>query len=78
MRKELALMRIKAGSGDFPGGPVVRNLLASAGDRGPIPALGRSHVLQGNSSSFNYISKNSLIFVSSYINLIHYFPCEKQ
>jgi len=48
VRKELALMRIKAGSGDFPGGPVVRNLLASAGDRGPIPALGRSHVLQGN------------------------------
>ena len=41
-------MRIKAGSGDFPGGPVVRNLLANAGDIGSIPALGRSYMLQGN------------------------------
>ena len=28
---------------DFPGGPVVKNLPASAGSRGSIPGLGRSH-----------------------------------
>ena len=33
---------------DFPGGPVVRNLPASAGDMALIPGLGRSHMLQGN------------------------------
>ena len=27
----------------FPGGPVVKNLLANAGDRGSIPGPGRSH-----------------------------------
>ena len=31
---------------DFPGGPVVKNLPANAEDRGLIPGLGRSHVLQ--------------------------------
>ena len=29
---------------DFPGGPVVKSLPASAGDTGLIPGLGRSHV----------------------------------
>ena len=33
---------------DFPGGPVVKNLPAGAGDTGLIPGLGRFHVLQGN------------------------------
>ena len=33
---------------DFPDGPVVKNLPASAGDVGLIPGLRRSHVLQGN------------------------------
>ena len=33
---------------DFPGGPVVRNLPANAGNRGSIPGLGRFHMLQGN------------------------------
>ena len=33
---------------DFPGGPVVRNLPANAGDRGSIPSAGRFHMLQGN------------------------------
>ena len=28
--------------GMFPGGPVVKNLLANAGDTGSIPGLGRS------------------------------------
>ena len=33
---------------DFPGGPVVRNLPASAGDTGSIPGLGRFNMLWGN------------------------------
>ena len=33
---------------DFPGGLVVKNTLANAGDIGSIPGLGRFHVLQGN------------------------------
>ena len=33
---------------DFPGGPVAKNLPASAGDTGLIPGLGRFHMLQGN------------------------------
>ena len=30
--------------GGFPGGSVVKNLPANAGDTGSIPGLGRSHV----------------------------------
>ena len=33
----------KATEQGFPGGSVVKNLLASAGDMGVIPGLGRSH-----------------------------------
>ena len=29
---------------DFPGGTVVKNLLANAGDVSSIPGLGRSHM----------------------------------
>ena len=36
------------GEGDFPGGAVVKNLPASAGDTGSIPVLGRSHMPQSN------------------------------
>ena len=32
---------------DFPGGPVVKNLSANAGDMGSIPGLGRSQMPQG-------------------------------
>ena len=32
----------------FPGGPVVKNLLANAWDMGSTPGLGRPHMLQGN------------------------------
>ena len=32
----------------FPGGAVVRNLPANAGDTGLIPGLGRSHMPQSN------------------------------
>ena len=33
---------------DFPGGAVVKNPPASAGDTGSSPGPGRSHVLQSN------------------------------
>ena len=32
---------------DFPGGAVVKNLPANAGDTGSSPGLGRSHMPQG-------------------------------
>ena len=34
--------------GGFPGGTVVANLLANAGDTGSSPGLGRSHMLWSN------------------------------
>ena len=33
---------------DLPGGPVVKNLPANAGDTGSVPRLGRSHVPRSN------------------------------
>ena len=33
---------------DFPGGTVVKNPPANAGDMGSSPGLGRSHMLRGN------------------------------
>ena len=33
---------------DFPGGAVVKNLPANAGDTGSIPGPGRSHLPQSN------------------------------
>ena len=33
---------------DFPGGPVVKNLLCNAGDTSSIPGLGRFHMPQSN------------------------------
>ena len=33
---------------DFPGGAVVENLPANAGDTGLSPGLGRSHMLRSN------------------------------
>ena len=33
---------------DFPGGPVVKNLPANAGDMGSMHGLGRSHMLRDN------------------------------
>ena len=33
---------------DFPGGPVVKNLPANAGDMGSIPGPKRFHMLQSN------------------------------
>ena len=34
--------------GDFPGGPLVKNLPANAGDLGFIPVLGRPHTSRDN------------------------------
>ena len=39
---------IKIGLWGFPGGPVVKNLPANAGDVGLIPSSGRSHMPQGS------------------------------
>ena len=38
----------KSLSQGFPGGPVVENLPANAGDTGSSPCLGRSHMPQSN------------------------------
>ena len=35
-------------TGDFPGGAVVKNLPANAGDTGSTPDLGRSHIKKKN------------------------------
>ena len=35
---------LKSRRGDFPGGAVVKNLPANAGDTGSSPGLGRSHM----------------------------------
>ena len=43
-RKEI----IKVRAEDFPGGAVVKNLPANAGDTGSSPGLGRSHIPQSN------------------------------
>ena len=39
---------IKRKSGGFPGGAVVENLPANAGDTGSIPGPGRSHMPRSN------------------------------
>ena len=39
---------LKYMSWDFPGGPMVKNPPANAGDMGSIPGSGRSHVPQSN------------------------------
>ena len=39
---------VKAGAGGFPGGAVVENLPANAGDTGSRPGLGRSHMPRSN------------------------------
>ena len=36
---------------DFPGGPVVKNLPANAGDMGLTSGPGRSHMSQGNKAT---------------------------
>ena len=42
------LSAIKKEAGDFPGGAVVKNLPANAGDTGSSPGPGRSHMPRSN------------------------------
>ena len=48
MFKELKETMSKELKRDFPGGTVVKNPPANAGDTGSIPGLGRSHMLRSN------------------------------
>ena len=52
MRYHLTLVRMgiirKSINRDFPGGTVVKNLPANAGDLGSIPSPGRSYIPQSN------------------------------
>ena len=41
-------LKKKKRKADFPGGPVVKNPPANAGDTGSNPGLGRFHIPQGN------------------------------
>ena len=41
---------------DFPGGAVVENLPANAGDTGSSPGLGGSHMLQSDSVSYTHLT----------------------
>ena len=47
-RKEEYFLGIKRQFGGFPGGTVVKNPPANAGDIGSSPGLGRSHMLRSN------------------------------
>ena len=47
-RGELRNLYVKNMGRDFPGGVVVKNLLANAGDTGSSPGPGRSHMPQRN------------------------------
>ena len=46
--REIKKKYLKMGKGGFPGGAVVENLPANAGDTGSSPGLGRSHMPQSN------------------------------
>ena len=45
---KINITKMKSAFRDFPGGAVVKNLPANAGDTGSSPALGRSHMLRSN------------------------------
>ena len=47
-RKEYYIVVKNKFIGGFPGGTVVENLPANAGDTGSSPGLGRSHMPQSN------------------------------
>ena len=46
--RHVHIVIFKMDNQDFPGGPVVKNLPANAGDMGSIPGPGRLHMLRGN------------------------------
>ena len=45
---KINLFKLKIKSEGFPGGAVVENLPANAGDTGSSPGLGRSHMPRSN------------------------------
>ena len=47
-RKRETTGRLRSGGRDFPGGTVVKNPPANAGDTGLSPGPGRSHMPQSN------------------------------
>ena len=48
MKHQASEMIKRKGTGGFPGGVVVKNPPANAGDTGSSPGLGRSHMPQSN------------------------------
>ena len=48
LKEKYCQLRILYPNRDFPGGTVVKNLPANAGDTGSIPDLGRSPMLWSN------------------------------
>ena len=44
----MMLLELKKKNRGFPGGAVVENMPANAGDMGSSPGLGRSHMPQSN------------------------------
>ena len=48
VKKNHKLLKSKSIHRDFPGGSVVKNPPANAGDTGSIPGPGRSHMPQSN------------------------------
>ena len=48
IQHDLSLLMLTLISWDFPGGSVVKNPPANAGDTGSIPGLGRSHMPRSN------------------------------
>ena len=47
-KNDFSFISIKMHGLDFPGGTVVKNPPANAGDTGSSPSPGRSHMLQSN------------------------------
>ena len=56
-KRVLHWTQIKILAGDFPGGPVLKNLPVNAGDEGPIPGPGRFHMPQGNEARVSQLLK---------------------
>ena len=58
--QEAHVCTLKCTQEDFPGGSVVKNLPASAGDMGLIPRQGRLHMPRGNQVSVPQLLKPAL------------------
>ena len=58
--QEAHLCTLKCTQEDFPGGSVVKNLPACAGDMGSIPSQGRMHMPQSNQAPVPQLLKPAL------------------